>query len=443
MKIATDEVDAHGVGSDPDAMLALRARNDPEAFGLLYARYVHRVTSYFLLRTGIREDAEDLASQCFVRAFEALPRFRAGEGSVRSWLFAIAHNLSVSHYRAHRDTLPIDTVTLLDHAPPLEEREISADDALNGLSEDDGEREPDGELGAAIAWLHEALKDGPLPSKQVFAEASENGIARSTLKRAKLQAGILSRKVQEPDPQWLWALPPASGEQGTQAELGRQTDESLGSLEPLDPDDQCEEGVAIYKESALQNETIDTKTDAVSVQPYQETQEDQGTQGTQSVRDGVVDDPLASALPNAPDAELLTDPWDDNPDWPAELPSYDCATCLADEPEPAEDDVARLEWPAPRGGVPEVIIVAPEVEDRRCDGCTRILAWGEARCRHCDKPPADPAGPVTIDASAWSRTDWAAWIGGGGNQCYHCGVPLRDDRRHCPTCRAALDLAGR
>ena len=139
MKIATDEVDAHGVGSDPDAMLALRARNDPEAFGLLYARYVHRVTSYFLLRTGIREDAEDLASQCFVRAFEALPRFRAGEGSVRSWLFAIAHNLSVSHYRAHRDTLPIDTVTLLDHAPPLEEREISADDALNGLSEDDGE----------------------------------------------------------------------------------------------------------------------------------------------------------------------------------------------------------------------------------------------------------------------------------------------------------------
>jgi len=140
---------------------------------------------------------------------------------------------------------------------------------------------------------------------------------------------------------------------------------------------------------------------------------------------------------------VAAEPWDgDDPDWPAELPSYDCATCLADEPEPAEDDVARLEWPAPRGGVPEVIIVAPEVEDRRCDGCTRILAWGEARCRHCDKPPADPAGPVTIDASAWSRTDWAAWIG-GGNQCYHCGVPLRDDRRHCPTCRAALDLAGR
>jgi len=108
MKIATDEVDAHGVGSDPDAMLALRARNDPEAFGLLYARYVHRVTSYFLLRTGNREDAEDLASQCFVRAFEALPRFRAGEGSVRSWLFAIAHNEVVSLYRRRHTTVGLE-----------------------------------------------------------------------------------------------------------------------------------------------------------------------------------------------------------------------------------------------------------------------------------------------------------------------------------------------
>jgi RNA polymerase sigma-70 factor (ECF subfamily) len=128
MKIATDEVDAHSVGSDPDAMLALRARNDPEAFGLLYARYVHRVISYFLLRTGNREDAEDLASQCFVRAFEALPRFRAGEGSVRSWLFAIAHNLAVSHFRAHRKTTSIETVTILDHAPPLDEHAIHGDD---------------------------------------------------------------------------------------------------------------------------------------------------------------------------------------------------------------------------------------------------------------------------------------------------------------------------
>jgi RNA polymerase sigma-70 factor (ECF subfamily) len=128
MQIATDEVGAPGVGSDPDAIIALRARNDPEAFGLLYNRYAHRVISYFLLRTGNREDAEDLTSQVFVRAFEALPRFKTGQGTVRSWLFAIAHNLAVSHYRNHRYTDPIDTVDLLDNAPPLEDRAILGDD---------------------------------------------------------------------------------------------------------------------------------------------------------------------------------------------------------------------------------------------------------------------------------------------------------------------------
>ena len=128
MQIATDEVGIEGVGSDPDAILALRARNDPEAFGLLYNRYAHRIISYFLLRTGNREDAEDLASQVFVRAFEALPRFRTGQGTVRSWLFAIAHNQAVSHYRKRHRTQPIDTVDLMDSAPALEDGAIQRED---------------------------------------------------------------------------------------------------------------------------------------------------------------------------------------------------------------------------------------------------------------------------------------------------------------------------
>jgi RNA polymerase sigma-70 factor (ECF subfamily) len=128
VQITADEVGAAGVGSDPDAMLALRARNDPEAFGLLYTRYAHRVISYFLLRTGNREDAEDLTSQVFVRAFEALPRFKTGQGTVRSWLFAIAHNLAVSHYRSHRRTHPIDRLDLLDGAPLLEDSAVLGDD---------------------------------------------------------------------------------------------------------------------------------------------------------------------------------------------------------------------------------------------------------------------------------------------------------------------------
>ena len=81
-----------------------------------------------------------------------------------------------------------------------EESEISADDALNGRNPDEDEAEPDGELGAAIAWLREALKDGPLPSKQVMDEARENGFTVGTIRRAKTEAKVVSRRIQEPAP---------------------------------------------------------------------------------------------------------------------------------------------------------------------------------------------------------------------------------------------------
>ena len=77
---------------ETDAALAVRARVDREAFAALYARYVDPVYRYSLSRLGDREAAEDATSQVFVHALAALPRYRE-QGSFRSWLFAIAHNV--------------------------------------------------------------------------------------------------------------------------------------------------------------------------------------------------------------------------------------------------------------------------------------------------------------------------------------------------------------
>lgn len=128
MQLATDEVGTRSTGFDPDGAIALRARTDPDAFADLYNRYAKQVISYFLVRTKSREDAEDLASQVFVRAFEALPRFRSGEGTVRSWLFAIAHNLAISHFRSTRQTRSIDDIDVLDRAPSPEDHAAFMDD---------------------------------------------------------------------------------------------------------------------------------------------------------------------------------------------------------------------------------------------------------------------------------------------------------------------------
>ena len=66
---------------DPDQQksddeLALEARRTPAAFAALYRRYAVRVYRYLYGRVANRADAEDLTSQTFVQALEALPRYR-------------------------------------------------------------------------------------------------------------------------------------------------------------------------------------------------------------------------------------------------------------------------------------------------------------------------------------------------------------------------------
>jgi putative DNA primase/helicase len=64
-------------------------------------------------------------------------------------------------------------------------------------------------LKEAVALLKDILKSGPIPSSEVFAEADDRGITRSTLNRAKTQIGIKPEKSGF-DAGWTWALPAAA-----------------------------------------------------------------------------------------------------------------------------------------------------------------------------------------------------------------------------------------
>ncbi|MEM7321818.1 MAG: sigma-70 family RNA polymerase sigma factor [Actinomycetota bacterium] len=88
--------------SDPtldERDLVERARLDADAFAELYRRYLPRVHAYVWRRTGSRETAEDLTSQVFEAALRGLPRYRWQPGGVAPWLFRIAANQVVAHYR--------------------------------------------------------------------------------------------------------------------------------------------------------------------------------------------------------------------------------------------------------------------------------------------------------------------------------------------------------
>jgi RNA polymerase sigma-70 factor (ECF subfamily) len=93
---------------DPDAELAEKFRSgDRGAFDALVRRHqkgVWRVVRRYVKRDA---DAADVTQQVFVRAFKGLATFR-GAATVRSWLYRIAINCSLSWIRDHRREEPSD-----------------------------------------------------------------------------------------------------------------------------------------------------------------------------------------------------------------------------------------------------------------------------------------------------------------------------------------------
>ena len=78
------------------------------------------------------------------------------------------------------------------------------------LSDDPVHLEAVARLGEAMDFLYWALDDGPLPAEEVFRRAAQQGIKRGTLRRAKIDLGVSSRKLgpAEPGgPGWLWIAP--------------------------------------------------------------------------------------------------------------------------------------------------------------------------------------------------------------------------------------------
>jgi RNA polymerase sigma-70 factor (ECF subfamily) len=92
---------------DEVALMRL-AREDTSCFAQLYDRYFDLIYAYCLKRVGTLEEAEDLTSLTFMQALNDLHQYRGG--SVAAWLFRIARNRVIDHYRRRRTQVPLNTV---------------------------------------------------------------------------------------------------------------------------------------------------------------------------------------------------------------------------------------------------------------------------------------------------------------------------------------------
>jgi RNA polymerase sigma-70 factor (ECF subfamily) len=84
------------------------AARDAHAFGELYDLFVERIYRYMHVRTGSHPDAEDLTEQVFVKAWEAIGRFRWQGYPFAAWLYRLAHNAYVDHRRSQQSPLSLN-----------------------------------------------------------------------------------------------------------------------------------------------------------------------------------------------------------------------------------------------------------------------------------------------------------------------------------------------
>lgn len=111
------------------------------------------------------------------------------------------------------------TLEQIEVAPHVFGQRVAWHEALQGEARDllataeaEPERDTDGSAtDHAAEFLRDMLKDGPIPSKQLKADAGEAGHSWSTIRLAKQQLGVQAhREGFGKDGAWVWSLPSAS-----------------------------------------------------------------------------------------------------------------------------------------------------------------------------------------------------------------------------------------
>jgi RNA polymerase sigma-70 factor (ECF subfamily) len=104
-------------------------KGDRHALEELYLMHFDRIYSYLQMSVGNRHDAEDLTNQTFVKMLESIDRFQWRKVPVSAWLFRIAHNLAMDHFRSRRRWQPEEEPP----EPPGSEERSAEEEALHSI----------------------------------------------------------------------------------------------------------------------------------------------------------------------------------------------------------------------------------------------------------------------------------------------------------------------
>lgn len=106
----TPDVDPKETAQEEGELVRRAIRRDSAAFGVLYERHLDRIYRYVYYRVGSTSEAEDLTEAVFLKAWEAIDRYEPRGAPIAAWLYRLAHNLVVDHYRGRHPSTPLEDV---------------------------------------------------------------------------------------------------------------------------------------------------------------------------------------------------------------------------------------------------------------------------------------------------------------------------------------------
>jgi RNA polymerase sigma-70 factor, ECF subfamily len=122
--------------------MAKQSQNHSGEFTRLYDQYVEKIYRFIYYKTHHKETAEDLTSTVFIKALEAFSSFDEGRGGFSGWIYQIARNTVIDHYRSKKSLVNVEDVWDLSDKEDIE-RDADASLKLEGVKEYLGRLKPE------------------------------------------------------------------------------------------------------------------------------------------------------------------------------------------------------------------------------------------------------------------------------------------------------------
>lgn len=90
-------------------LVELAQQGDNDAFGDIYSLFLDDIYRFVYFKVS-SEEVEDITENIFIKAWQKIHLYNKGGGNFRSWVFSIARNTVIDHYRTKKQATSLEEV---------------------------------------------------------------------------------------------------------------------------------------------------------------------------------------------------------------------------------------------------------------------------------------------------------------------------------------------